>query len=353
MSNSKEQTFNPFLQGLDKGSINAWVAENIKTIQDAFNFQKKLSTTTFPTTTTEVSSVSSAMQQWVQETAKKLGTFLAKPWKEAYQKMGQRLLESHPELAISKLPKERIKQMMPQKVEATTREIGFTPLTEEARKAVEKEFISIEQERQIREHFNRLVQMGFFKNPEASFPIWQPLIKEAVVNPGGKMPSWEAFALWQNAVYNPAKNILEYAEKVAKAYTEAGTPLTVDNVLNIIYAEKFDKFYRMINQGGLPVQLPDLTLDNIKDPINKQMTIDWITRVYAGYKLLKTEPPNPIKILYHTLSKGTSVTSILEEGIYGIGQDIQRATGEATEIPVIETTSEPEAYTIQTQFLRK
>jgi len=349
MANPEKRTSNLFLKGLDKGSIDAWVAENVKTIKDALDFQKKLSTTTSPT---ETSQVSSAAQQWVQEMGKKIGTALVKPWQEAYQRMGQRLLEEHPELAIDRPSKGLFSKIIPQEAQASTTEVGFTPLTKEAKKAVEQEFIAEEEEKQIREHFNRLVQMGFFKHPETSFPIWQPLIKEAVVHPGGKMPSWEAFALWQNAVYNPAKNILEYAEEASKAYTEAGTPLTVDNVLNIIYAEKFDKFYRMINQGGLQVQLPDLTLNNIKDPLNKQMTIDWITRVYAGYRLLKTEPPNSIKVLYHTISKGTSETSGLDEAVYGVSQDVHQATGETTEIPE-ETTSEPEVYTIQNQFLRK
>jgi hypothetical protein len=44
---------------------------------------------------------------------------------------------------------------------------------------------------------------------------------------------------------------------------------------------------------------------------------------------------------------------MIERGIYSIRRDIQQATGEAIEIPEIETTSEPEVYTIQTQFLRK
>jgi hypothetical protein len=201
-----------------------------------------------------------------------------------------------------------------------------------------------ELEIKVREIFNNLARRSFFKYPETSYPIWAHLIKEAVVHPGGKMPSWEIFALWQNAVYNPAKNILEHAEKVAKAYTEAGTPLTVDNVLNIIYAEKFDKFYRMINQGGLSVQLPDLRLDNIRDPFNKQMTIDWITRVYAGYKLLKIEPPEPIKILYSRLTG---------EPIEDTHPNNTEPTEDTYEEDYYEEDQEPEVYIIETPFLKK
>jgi hypothetical protein len=356
--NKKNQPVS-FLKGFDKASINSWVAENIKTIQDAFNFQKKLSTTTFPTTTTEVSPVSSALQQWVRETAKKIGTSLAKPWQEAYQRMVQRILEAHPEWQISRPSKEWFKQMMPQGTEKTMDEVGFTPLTEEASKHVEKEFISISQERQIREIFDNLVNMGFFQDRDRAFPIWKDLIAYAVTSPNGQIPYWSNLALWQVGVADKLTNLYQYAEQVAKAYTEAGTPMTASNVINILYADTFETIWEMKRRGGFPIQLPGADIRYLFDPNseNRQMitdiTKDWVRRVYAGYKLLKTEPPEPIKILYHTLFKGTSATAILEEGIYSIGQDIQQATGETAAIPVIETTSEPEVYTIQTQFLRK
>jgi hypothetical protein len=356
---NKKYQLDPFLKGLDKSSINSWVAENIKTIQDAFNFQKKLSTTTFPTTTMEVSPVSSAMQQWIMETAKKIGASIVKPWQEAYQEMGQRLLEAHPELQISRPSKKWFRQMTFQETEATKREVGFTPLTEEARKETEKEFMSLNQEKQILKIFNNLSDMGFFQDPSRAFPIWKDLITYAVTNPNGQIPYWSNLALWQVGLVDRQLNLYQYAKEVAKQYTEAGTPMTADNVLNIIYADNFARIWEMKRYGALPIQLPNADVRYLFDPSSENskmiedITRDWIRRVYAGYKLLKTDPPEPIKVLYHTISKGTSATEILEEGIYGISQDIHQATGGSVEIPVTETTSEPEVYTIQTQFLRK
>jgi hypothetical protein len=326
-TNEKKPLINPFLKGLDRGSINAWVTENIKTIKDAFNFQKKLSTTTFPTTTTEVSPISSALQQWTKETAQKIGTFIAK-------------------------------STMPQEAEAATKKVNFTPLTEEARKAVEKEFMAIEQEKQIKALFNNLSNKGYFRNPKQSFEVLKPIL--GVITSKGEIPSWHTIADWQINFVDKMVNNDEIAKNLSDQYREMGYYYDPNVFLNIIYAKNFDKLYRMIEKGDLKlgdkiVDVPTRLLSDIyiKDPHANTITKSWITRVYAGYKLMKVEPPEPIKFLYHTISKGTSSTAILEEGIYDIGQDIHRATGESTEIPVVETTSEPEVYTIQTKFLRK
>jgi len=345
MAENKKTQLDLSPKGIDKGFINAWVAENIKTIEDVFNFQKSFqkrftTTTSEIPTRREVSILPSSLQKLTGERIKNIGKDI------------RDIVSRSITVASSQIP------TVVKEAEAATSG-GFSPYTKEAKQRLDKEFLEAKQERQIHTIFNNLANMGFFRDSSKAFPIWKDLIAYAVTNPKGQIPYWSNLALWQVGVVDRSINLYQYAKEVAKKYAEAGTPVTVDNVINMIYADNFSRVWEMMRSRGLPVQLPDADTSYLFNPYSENskiigdITKDWITRVYAGYKLLKTEPPNPIKILYHTLSKETSATSRLEEGIYGIGQDIQGATGETTEVPIEETTSEPEVYTIQNQFLRK
>jgi hypothetical protein len=165
-----------------------------------------------------------------------------------------------------------------------------------------------ELEIRVRKIFDNLARRGFFKNPQKAFPIWKDLIVYAVTNPNGQIPYWSNLALWQVGLVDKSLNLYQYAKEVARQYTEAGTPMTADNVLNIIYADNFERIWEMRRQGALPIQFPNADVRYLFDPTSENskligdITRDCIRRVYAGYKLLKTDPPEPIKILYSRLT---------------------------------------------------
>ncbi|MFZ8805747.1 MAG: hypothetical protein ACO2PO_22585 [Candidatus Calescibacterium sp.] len=210
----------------------------------------------------------------------------------------------------------------------------------------------------VREEFDKLVRRGFFvDNQEQAFYLLSPLLQVIVKSPNRKIPSWFFFANWQINYLDESVDLLSFAQRYSQELQKAGIYLDVLDILAGIYARTFDDVYSLSKHGILDFILPDPTLDTITDPHQRYLTERWIETVYRGYKLMKKEPPIEIKILYSSLTKGTSAKSRIDRQIYNISRDIRRETGEAyptlIEEEEEEVFTEPETTTIQTQFLRK
>jgi hypothetical protein len=233
------------------------------------------------------------------------------------------------------------------------------PVIPEAKKSTQAEIQEdIETMQKVREEFDKLVQRGLFaSNQEQVFHLLSPLLQVIVKSPNRKIPSWFFFANWQINYLDESVDLLRFAQVYSQKLQNAGIYLDVGDILAGIYARTFDDIYTLSKHGILDFMLPEPTLDTITDPHQRYLTERWVETIYRGYKLMKKEPPIEIKILYGSLTKGTSAKSRIDMQIYNISRDIRKETGEV--YPVLieeeeeEAFTEPETTTIQTQFLRK
>jgi len=309
------------LSDINRAGIKEWVAENVKSLKDLIILGKA----TFSAFTGDTQTIESA------------ATYFEKRAKEKEEKMK---IEAQP-IDLSK-----IKLTPPTSTEFSTSAstLSVSPTKEE----IEQQK-TIETMQKVREKFDSLVQRGFFRdNPEYYFHLLSPLLQVIETSPKGKIPSWFFFANWQINYLDENLNLLEWSQSYASELQKMGFSVDASNVLDGMHAKAFDNIYTLYRQGILDFMLPEPTLNDIKDPRQRALTESWIASVYRGYKLLKKEPPPELKVLYHSLTKRGSAAEMLETGIYSISLDIQNATGEPVEIE-----TEPDVYTIQTQFLNK
>jgi hypothetical protein len=309
------------LSDINRAGIKEWVAENVKSLKDLLILGKA----TAAAFTGDTQTIESA------------ATYFEKRAKEKEEKMK---IETQP-IDFSKI---KITPPVSPEVATSATTPSFAPTKEEI---AQQE--AIETMQKVREKFDSLVQRGFFRdNPEHYFHLLSPLLQVIETSPNSKIPSWFFFANWQINHIDEALNLLEWSQSYAEELQKMGVNVDGADVLDGMHAKAFDNIYTFYRQGILDFIFPELTLNNIKDPRQRALTESWIASVYRGYKLLKKEPPPEIKILYHSLTKKGSAAGMLEAGIYSISLDVQSATGEPVEIE-----TEPEVYTIQTQFLRK
>jgi len=208
----------------------------------------------------------------------------------------------------------------------------------------------------IKAEFDNLVKRGFFRdNPDYYYTLMFPFLREIVSSKNRQVSSWHFFADWQINLIDELIDAYGTAQKISEEAQQYGINLSTRDILDGMHARAFDTLYTFQSQGIIDFLFPNLNLDAIKDPHKRALTENWIASVYRGYKILKQEPPPVIKVLYNSLTKGASATGMLEMGIYSTAQDIQQASGETIEMPTeeITTETEPDIYTIQTQFLRK
>jgi hypothetical protein len=309
------------LSDINRTGVKEWVAENVKSLKDLLILGKA----TASAFTGDTQTIESA------------ASYFEKRAKEKEEKMR---IEA-PSIDFSK-----IKITPPVSPEVTTSATTI-PVASTRKEIAQQE--TVETMQRVREKFDSLVQRGFFRdNPEYYFHLLSPLLQVIETNPNGKIPSWFFFANWQINHVDEVLNLLEWSQSYASELQKMGFNVDGADVLDGMHAKTFDNLYVLYRQGILDFMFPELTLNNIKDPRQRALTESWIASVYRGYKLLKKEPPPEIKVLYHSLTKKVSPAEMLERGIYSISLDIQSATGEPVEIE-----TEPEVYTIQTQFLRK
>jgi hypothetical protein len=316
------------LSDINRAGIKEWVAENVKSLKDLVMLGKA----TAAAFTGDSQTIESAV------------TYLEKRAKEREEKMKT---EAQP-IDLSK-----IKITPPVSAEVATS--ATTPSVAATKEEI-KQQEDVKTMQRVREKFDSLVQRGYFRdNPEHYFHLLSPLLQVIEKSPNGKIPSWFFFANWQVNYLDESLNLLEWSQSYAIELQKRGFNVDGADILDGMHAKAFDNIYLLYRQGILDFMLPELTLNNIKDPRQRSLTESWIASVYRGYKLLKKEPPLEIKILYSSLSKGTSAAAKIESGIYSVSQDIDRETGESPEIPIeeITTETEPETTTIQTQFLRR
>jgi len=309
------------LSDINRSGIKEWVAENLKGLKDLLILGKA----TLSAFTGDTQTIESA------------ATYFEKRAKEKEEKMK---IEAKP-IDFSKV---KITSPVSAEVATSATTMPIAPTKEEISQQE-----AVETMQRVRERFDSLVQRGFFRdNPEYYFHLLAPLLQVIETNPRGKIPSWFFFANWQINHIDEFLNLLEWSQSYAKELQKMGFNVDGADVLDGMHAKTFDNLYVIYRQGILDFMFPELTLNNIKDPRQRALTESWIASVYRGYKLLKKEPPPEIKVLYHSLTKKGSPADMLERGIYSISLDIQGATGEPMDIG-----TEPEVYTIQTQFLRK
>jgi hypothetical protein len=312
-----------FFANINQSGIKEWVAENVKELKDLMILGK---TAIIPTT------------KAVESTT----TYFEQRAKEKMEKETEPKPIDLSKFQITSLPSTT-------RISPTTIPVGTTKeeLAQQER---------IETMQKVRAEFNNLVQRGFFRdNPDYYFSLMFPFLREVVSNKNGQISSWHFFADWQINQIDELTNAYEIAQRISEEAQKYGLNLSARDVLDGMHARAFDTLYTFQSQGIVKFLFPNLNVSAIKDPHKRTLTENWIASVYRGYKILKQEPPLVIKILYNLLAKGTSATRGLEMGIYSTAQDTQQATGETTEIPTEEVTTEtePEVYTIQTQFLRK
>jgi hypothetical protein len=304
-----------FFANINQSGIKEWVAENVKSLKDLYILGK---TAIFPT----------------EKAIKSSTTYFEQRAKEKTEKE----IEPKP-IDLSKFQISSFPATTGASTAATT-----IPVSATKEELAQQE--SIETMQKAREEFDNLVKRGFFRdNPEQSFHLLSPLLQVMAKSPNGQLPSWFFFANWQINYLDESVDALRLAQIYSEELQKRGINMDVGDVLDGIHARTFDDIYLLSRQGILNFVLPNTNISTIKDPHQRYLTERWIASVYRGYKLMKKEPPPEIKILYNSLTKGKSATGMIEMNIYSTAQDIQQATEE------IDT--EPEVYTIQTQFLRK
>ncbi|MDT7859232.1 MAG: hypothetical protein RQ930_04315, partial [Candidatus Aenigmarchaeota archaeon] len=315
------------LSNINKSNIKEWVAENVKSLKDLVMLGKA-TTAAFTGDIQTLKGITTYFEERAREREKK-------------EKKEETTKIASPTIDLSQA---KISPLIstPVTTSATTPPIAV-PKEEKQQKE------TIETMQRVRAKFDNLVQRGFFRdNPEYYFHLLSPLLQVMETSPNGKIPSWFFFANWQINHIDESLNLLEWSQSYASELQKLGFSVDASDVLDGMHAKAFDNIYTLYRQGILDFMFPELTLDNVKDPRQRALTESWIASVYRGYKLLKKEPPPEIKVLYHSLTKRGSTAATLEREIYSISLDIQGATGEP-----IEIETEPEVYTIQTEFLNK
>jgi len=328
-----------FLTDINRSTIKEWVAENVKTLKDLYILGK---TTLLPTEKNIKEAITHFQQREIERREREEKAKKAEP------------SFTSPEIDLTKAQVPSLAPTVPMATSAST-----VPVISEAKEDTQAEIQEdIETMQKVREEFDKLVRRGFFvDNQEQAFYLLSPLLQVIVKSPNRKIPSWFFFANWQINYLDESVDLLSFAQRYSQELQKAGIYLDVLDILAGIYARTFDDVYSLSKHGILDFILPDPTLDTITDPHQRYLTERWIETVYRGYKLMKKEPPIEIKILYSSLTKGTSAKSRIDRQIYNISRDIRRETGEAyptlIEEEEEEVFTEPETTTIQTQFLRK
>jgi hypothetical protein len=326
------------LTDINRSTIKEWVAENVKTLKDWYILGKA----TFLPTEKNIKEVITHFQQRELERREK---------EEKEKKTALPL--STAEIDLTKVKASPTISTFTMATSASTVPV-ITDKQESIQATAQEE--KIETMQKVREEFDKLVRRGLFvNNSEQAFHLLNPLLQVMVTSPNRKIPSWFVFANWQINYLDESVDLLRFAQAYSQELQKAGIYLDVGDVLAGIYARTFDDIYTLSKHGILDFILPEPSLDSIKDPHQRYLTERWIESVYRGYKLMKKEPPPEIKILYNSLSKGTSAKATIDTRIYSISQEIRRATGEVPPdlIEEEEEVYEPETTTIQTQFLRR
>jgi hypothetical protein len=203
-----------------------------------------------------------------------------------------------------------------------------------------------ELEIKIMSKIENLLRKGIFisSDVESIYKLWYPLLVYSIANHQGKIPSWQHIARWQIEYVDTQIDAMSKAKKYIMELANMGITWTIDDYLNFYYASNFYRLYNGSLQGEPKILLPDLTLNDIKDDRSRFLTQDWIQRVYLGFKITKTEPPLPIKILYSRLTG---------EPIEDTYQNNAEPTEDTYEGDYYEEDQEPEVYIIETPFLKK
>ena len=328
-----------FLTDINRSTIKEWVAENVKTLKDLYILGK---TTLLPTEKNIKEAITHFQQREIERREREEKAKKAEP------------SFTSPEIDLNKAQAPFSTLAFPMATSAST-----VPVISEAKGGIQAEIQEdIETMQKVRKEFERLVQGGFIVgDQEHAFDLLSPLLQVIVTSPNRQIPSWFFFANWQMNYLDSAIDIRRLAQEYVRELSKKGIYVDVKDLVAGMHARAFDEIYALSRYGILEFMLPAPTLDTITDPYQRYLTERWVETIYRGYKLMKKEPPIEIKILYSSLTKGTSAKSRIDRQIYNISRDIRRETGEAyptlIEEEEEEVFTEPETTTIQTQFLRK